>query len=84
MPDPQLSDAVVTPPWIARRWRSKPEGVRDLLERGLLKGFKVGRSHWRILLSEVERYERGERQPAPAPKPARRRRTAIANIEGPF
>ena len=75
---------ILTPPQVAKRWRSKPEAVRELCERRLLAGFKVGKSHWRITLAAVEAYEQGRAQPQPEPKPNRRRRAAITNIEGPF
>ena len=47
---------------IAERWRLDPATIRAMLRDGILKGFKVGtggpRANWRVLLSEVERYER--------------------------
>jgi hypothetical protein len=59
------------------------EAVRQLLDRGQLRGFKVGRCHWRITLAAVEAYERGER-PQLTPKSPRRRPRVREPIDGPF
>lgn len=54
----------MTPKQVATRWGVGPNNVRMMLCAGTLKGFKVGtggpKAEWRILVSEVERYERGE------------------------
>ncbi len=74
---------IYTPPEVARRWHCKPDTVRALLTSGKLRGFKVGRSHWRISEAAVLAYERGE---APAVEtPRRRRRQQPRSIpSGPF
>jgi excisionase family DNA binding protein len=55
--------ATVTPEQVAQRWGVSAKTVRAMLCSGTLKGFKTGtrgpKSQWRILVSEVERYERG-------------------------
>lgn len=49
---------------VAERWGISAGSVRKMLRAGTLKGFKVGtagdKAQWRVLLAEVERYERGE------------------------
>ena len=53
----------MTPEQVAQRWGITVKTVRNMLCRGTLKGFKTtpgaDRARWRILKSEVERYERG-------------------------
>lgn len=67
-----------TPPEIAKRWGCKPGRVVTLIKSGRLAGFSLSpedckRKRWRVMLSEVERFERGE--PAvTAAKPSRRKR----------
>lgn len=77
-----------TPPEVARRWRCKPDAVRGLLLAGLLKGFTISppgtrRPHWRITLTAVEAYERGER-PQQVPYSTRQNRRQLAIPDGPF
>lgn len=52
----------MTPEGAAIRWGVDSRTVRMMLRNGTLKGFKVGtagpKAQWRILMSEVERYER--------------------------
>lgn len=52
----------MTPNQIGERWGVHPRTVRDMLAAGTLKGFKTGtgdtKAQWRVLVSEVERYER--------------------------
>lgn len=54
--------ATVTPEQVAQRWGVSTKCVRDMLCSGSLAGFKTGtggpKSQWRILVSEIERYER--------------------------
>lgn len=51
-----------TPEQVAERWGVSAGNVRKMLRAGTLKGFKVGttgiKSQWRVLQSEVERFER--------------------------
>lgn len=55
---------VMTPEQVAERWGVSAGSVRKMLRAGTLKGFKCGtggdKAQWRVLLSVVERYERGE------------------------
>lgn len=55
------SVTIMTPEQVAKRWQIDPRTVRKMLRDGLLKGFKTGtasnRAQWRVLVSEVERYE---------------------------
>lgn len=76
-----MSTPVLTPIQIAERWQCRPDPVRELLDTGKLRGFRVGR-RWRCALSEVERYERGEPVPAPAKRQRRKRQATIP--DGPF
>lgn len=59
---PILSEHVFIPDTLAERWDTTPSNVRKMLRDGILRGFKVGtggaKAQWRILASEVERYER--------------------------
>lgn len=52
----------MTPTQVAERWGIDARTVRDMLAAGTLHGFKVGtggiKSQWRVLQSEVERFER--------------------------
>ena len=71
----------VSPPKLAQRWTCKSDKIVALIREGLLHGFDISspgskRPRFRILMSEVERFER-ERAPKPA-KPIRRRRSAPA------
>src|SRR5690606_23405385 len=76
---------IYTPPTLADRWHCKADAVRELLASGKLKGFRVGRSHWRITLAEVERYERGETSAPAVETPRQRRRQTRREIPaGPF
>lgn len=55
------SIAVMTPEQVAKRWGVCPRTVRQMLNDGTLHGFKCGtggpKAQWRVLVSEVERYE---------------------------
>lgn len=46
----------MTPEEVAKRWRCSKDAVYDMLARGDLPGFKVGRS-WRITAQAVHDYE---------------------------
>lgn len=51
----------MTPEQVADRWGCVPPTVRAMLRDGTLRGFKTGRgakAQWRVLRSEVERFER--------------------------
>lgn len=52
----------MTPDQIAERWNTSEGNIRAMLRDGNLKGFKTGtggkKAQWRVLTSEVERYER--------------------------
>ena len=56
------TDFVFTPEQVGERWGTSAGNVRAMLRAGTLKGFKVGtaseKAQWRVLMSEVERYER--------------------------
>jgi excisionase family DNA binding protein len=78
-----MTKAVLTPPQVAVRWNCKADSIRALLASGKLRGFKVGSSHWRIALAEVERYERGETPAADSPR-RRRKQTRRSIPDGPF
>lgn len=57
------NNVTMTPEQVAQRWGVCTQIVRSMLRSGALKGFKCGtrgpKARWRILVSEVERYERG-------------------------
>lgn len=63
MANPKKPDAL-TATQVAERWGTTARTVRDMLACGTLHGFKTGtagaKAQWRVLLAEVERYERGE------------------------
>lgn len=72
------SDVALTPPQVAKRWRCGNEKVVKLIRAGILAGFDTSlpgstMPRFRIMLSEVERFER-ERCPRPPEPKARRRR----------
>lgn len=54
--------SVLTPNQVAERWGITARTVRDMLAAGTLHGFKAGtcgaKAQWRVLTSEVERFER--------------------------
>lgn len=52
----KAADEVWTVPMLAERWHVKARTIREMLNNGELKGFKV-RMDWRIYLSEILRYE---------------------------
>jgi len=62
MSNNKQTNIVMTPSQIAARWGVHSRTVRDMLAAGTLKGFKTGtcgpKAQWRVLMSEVERYER--------------------------
>ena len=55
---------VMTPNQVAERWGITARTVRDMLAAGTLHGFKAGtcgkKAQWRVLASEVMRFERGK------------------------
>lgn len=78
-----MTKTVFKPPEIAERWRCKPESVRELLESGALRGFRVRRKHWRVTLEAVLEYEQGI-PTLPKPERRRRKRTRQTVPTGPF
>ena len=83
-----LSDAAtcLTPPELARRWRTSPDKILGFIGNGQLRAFNVaaspsGRPRWRIALVDVLAFERtraAQSRPASAP---RRRKAAAGVIE---
>ncbi len=60
--DNHANNVTMTPEQVGRRWGVTAHTVRAMLCSGSLRGFKTGagpKAQWRILVSEVERYERG-------------------------
>lgn len=57
------NNVTMTPEQVAQRWGVNTRTVRDMLCSGTLAGFKTGtggpKSQWRVLVTEVERFERG-------------------------
>ena len=55
--------ATMTPEQIGEHWQRDPRTIRQMLRDGSLRGFKTGtggsKAQWRVLVSEVERYENG-------------------------
>ena len=51
-----MSERVLTTAEIALRWQTSPAIVRQMIDEGRLRGFRVGARH-RVRLSEVERHE---------------------------
>ena len=67
---------------LCRRWKIGADKVHGFLRRGELVAVNVAsnvarRPQWRVMLEEVERFER-RRSSAPPPKPEPRRRRAAA------
>lgn len=54
-----MSDRIFTVEELAARWGCNTSTVYFMLERGKLRGFKVGRE-WRISGTAIETYEKGE------------------------
>lgn len=52
-----MNDAVHTPETLARRWHCSERHVRNLIARGDLQAFRVGRKLLRIRESDVEAYQ---------------------------
>lgn len=56
--------AIMTSEEVANRWGISTKTVRSMLHNGTLRGFKTtpgaAKAPWRILTSEVEKFERGE------------------------
>ncbi|WP_428981899.1 helix-turn-helix domain-containing protein [Oceaniradius stylonematis] len=48
---------VYTPDQIAERWDVDPKTVRSMLNDGVLTGFRVGKSMWRVRAERLEEYE---------------------------
>ncbi|VVT04753.1 helix-turn-helix domain-containing protein [Rhizobium sp. EC-SD404] len=59
-----------TPDTLAERWQCSPQHIRDLVKRGELPCFRVGRLI-RITVETVLAYERG--QPLVSPRPEKQR-----------
>ena len=61
--DNHANNVTMTPEQVAQRWGVSANTVRDMLCGGTLKGFKLtpgaAKSQWRVLVTEVERFERG-------------------------
>lgn len=51
--DPATMEVLWTVDEVARYFRVKPQTIRAMTRRGLLKGVKVGRG-WRFKLSEIQ------------------------------
>lgn len=49
---------VMTPKMVAEVWFCSETHVRKLIASGELRAFKVGNSLWRVLGTEVEKFER--------------------------
>lgn len=45
---------------LMKRWKCSRKSLLDAINEGRLQAFKVKKSHWRISLDEVRRYEKGE------------------------
>lgn len=58
-----MSDRPYSPATLADRWQCSAQLVRNMLERGEIKGFRHGKM-WRIPAAEVARFE-GEPSPPP-------------------
>jgi excisionase family DNA binding protein len=56
-------ERVYTPVTLARRWQCSSQHIRDMIERGDLKAFRVGGKLLRISAEEVEDYERRNGSP---------------------
>lgn len=61
----QSNCIIMTPEQVAERWGIGVKTVRSMLHSGTLRGFKTipgaAKAPWRVLVSEVEAFERGER-----------------------
>lgn len=64
MANSKKAAVIMTPEQVAERWGIGVKTVRSMLHSGTLRGFKTtpgaARAPWRVLVSEVEAFERGE------------------------
>ena len=70
-----------TPPEVARKWGVNDAKVLALIDSGELIAINLalnpkGKPRYRILLTEIERFEQSRSTKPPEPKPRRRRRQA--------
>ncbi len=54
---------VYTPATLAKRWLCSDQHIRNMIERGELKAFRVGGKLVRITAEEAEDYERRNASP---------------------
>ena len=54
-----MSNDLYTVEALADRWGTSARTIERMLQSKQIRGFKVG-SSWRILVSEIEKYEKGE------------------------
>jgi excisionase family DNA binding protein len=54
---------VYTPALLAQRWQVSERHIRNLIQRGELKAFRLGEKLLRIRVEEVEDYERRNASP---------------------
>ncbi len=59
MPNEQDRPLVWTPEMIAERWGCHAKTVRNMLNDGELKGFRVGQKLWRVRVEHLDEYELG-------------------------
>jgi hypothetical protein len=69
----------MTPPQLAQRWGVDPDKVLAFIRNGELRAMNLaisptGRPRYRILMTEVERFEAARATKPPAQQPRRRRR----------
>ncbi len=76
-----VTDSMITPPALAKRWGVSPEKVLQLIHSAQLRAVNLavnpdGKPRWRVPLDEVSRFELSRTTQPAMPKPRRRRRRA--------
>ncbi len=83
-------ERVLTPPEIASRWRVNPDKVLQLIKSGQLRAMNLAlnvngkKSRYKILESELERFEDSRSTKPTSKATRRRRRTATATTKNYF
>lgn len=83
-----MSSLYMTPREVAQRWGCSASHVRRLCASERLPAMRLGLDKWRIAVSAVEAYERGQTatsahaDEAPKPEAPRREERAVATIDG--
>lgn len=52
-----VKQTVFTPAMIAERWACSERHVRNMIDRGELRAFRLGGKLWRVRIADIEDYE---------------------------